>query len=106
MSKSNGSQNPGRTYAVAKQGGLLSALFQQAPETVQGAEVKQFIDPNEIQSGDVVIGVLPYSAASQIVKNGGRFVHASLDRQKNLELEEFEVTSKGEFKAEDTASES
>lgn len=65
------------------------------------------LDPDTIQSGDVVIGTLPVNLAARVCAHGGRYLHLSLElplewrgrelsaadlRRCGARLEEFQVT--------------
>ena len=39
----------------------------------------QHLDPEAIQSGDIVIGSLPVHLAARVCARGGRYFHLSLD---------------------------
>lgn len=53
------------------------------------------LDPQAVQAGDIVIGILPVHLAAQVCARGGRYLHLSLDlppeaRGRELSADELE----------------
>ncbi|TSE30394.1 CRISPR-associated protein Csx16 [Tepidimonas charontis] len=59
-------RHPGAVEWAARQGLAVDAVI-------------AHLDPDEIQSGDVVIGTLPIHLVAQVCARGGRYYNLSLD---------------------------
>ncbi len=89
------SRHPGALEWAAEEGIAVDALL-------------AHLDPETIQTGDIVIGTLPIHLAARVCERGGRYLHLSLElppdwrgrelsaadlRWCGARLEEFKVTS-------------
>lgn len=64
------------TYFVSRHQGAKDWAKQQG---ITVDKLMEHIDPEDIRPGDIVIGTLPIHLAAQVQKNGGRYIHLTLN---------------------------
>ncbi|MBF0185216.1 MAG: CRISPR-associated protein Csx16 [Magnetococcales bacterium] len=78
------------TYIVSRHAGALAWL--EAQGVVADCQVEH-LEPERIQPGDCVIGILPINLAAQVCARGGRYLHLAMHlprewRGRELSMEE------------------
>jgi CRISPR-associated protein Csx16 len=66
-----------QTYFISRHAGALAW----ARETLPGAILLDSLDPERIQPGDKVCGILPVDLAAQVCARGARFFALVFDRE-------------------------